>query len=392
MNLLGRAVDLLPADDPDRRELLCELALAVRNAGDARRVEETLDEAVRAAVAASDRRVELRARVELANARMYGNLETGSDAVKLARTAIEELEPFADDRSLGRAWLLLGNAQGSFHGDNVALADAAARAAEHYRRSGWSPSSCLGALASALYYGPLPVVEAIGRCKVLLQEHAGDHASEVNVVLWLGGLEAMRGNFDEARSLVDRSEQIYEELGQVTSSAITEILRGGIELLAGQPDAAESLYRAGCDACMRFEEWAMVASRAGELADVLYLLGRYDEAEEWAGLARKHSGSEDRDAESTWRGVEARLAARRGDFDVADRLALEAVAIAEQTDALNHRAKLLLDRAEVSRLAGREAEAADAVKRAVAQYELKGNIAAAAQARLLLDRAGLAST
>jgi class 3 adenylate cyclase len=391
-NLLGRAVDLLPDADPGRRELLCELALAIRNTGDFDRVEEVLTEAVRAAVAADDRRVELRARVELAYARMYANLETGSDATELARTAIAELEAFADDRSLGRAWLLLGSAKGAFHGENAALADAAAKAAVHYRRSGWSPSSCVGALASALAYGPLPVEEAVDRCNGLLQEHAGDRASEANIVVWLGALEAMRGNFDNARLLMGRCQEIYEELGQVTGFPNSETVRGGIELLAGQFAAAEIAYRASCEAWIRYEDWAEVASRAGELADVLYLLGRYEEAEEWVGLAREHSGPEDRDAEATWRGVEARLAARRGAFDVAYQLAAEALAIAEQTDALNHRAKLHLDHAEVLRLGGGDAEAADAVRRAIQLYELKGNVVAASQARLLLDAGRVAIT
>ena len=136
----------------------------------------------------------------------------------------------------------------------------------------------------------------------------------------------------------------------------------------------------------------MVASRAGELADVLYMLGRYDEAEGWASLAHEHSGAEDRDAESTWRGVQARLAARRGEFEVADRLATEALAIVDQTDALNHRAKLLLDYADVLRLAGRDAEAVEAVRRAIQLYELKGNIVAAGQARLLLGPVSVPTT
>jgi DNA-binding SARP family transcriptional activator len=391
-NLLGRAVDLLPVDNPERRELLCELAVAVRNTGDFERVEEILEEAVRAAVAADDRRVELRARVELASARLFANLETGSDAAELARAAIEELEPLADDRALGRAWLLLGHAQGTFHGDNTAMADAATKALVHYRRSGWSPSSCMGALASALYYGSLPVQDAIGRCHVLLGEHADDRASEVNIMLWLSGLEGMRGNFSEARSLVDRCEEIYEQLGQVTGFPHSEAVRGGIELLAGRPDAAETAYRASCEAWVRYEDWAQVASRAGELADVLYVLGRYDEAEDSVGLARKHSEPEDRDAEATWRGVEARLAARRGAFDLADRLAAEALAIVEQTDALNHRAKLHLDHAEVLRLGGRDVQAVDAVTRAIRLYELKGNVAGAAQARLELDSVSVPTT
>jgi hypothetical protein len=60
------------------------------------------------------------------------------------------------------------------------------------------------------------------------------------------------------------------------------------------------------------------------------------------------------------------------------------VALTEQTDALNNRAKVLLDRAEVLRLAGRAGEAAECVKRGLAQFEAKGNVVAAEKTRLML--------
>ncbi len=88
-----------------------------------------------------------------------------------------------------------------------------------------------------------------------------------------------------------------------------------------------------------------------------------------------------------WRGVEAKLLARRGDFAEAEALAREAVRLAGQTDALNQRARLALDLAEVLALAGRSEDATELVEEASSLYELKGNTPAADEARRILHEA-----
>jgi hypothetical protein len=62
-------------------------------------------------------------------------------------------------------------------------------------------------------------------------------------------------------------------------------------------------------------------------------------------------------------------------------LAREAVSLAEPTDNLNGHAAALLSLAEVLRLSGEQREADDAVLRAMALYEQKGNLAAVSKAR-----------
>ena len=61
-----------------------------------------------------------------------------------------------------------------------------------------------------------------------------------------------------------------------------------------------------------------------------------------------------------------------------------------RTDALNLRAKLQLDHAEVLRSAGRQDAARDAVRRAVELYGAKGNDVAAGSAGRLLEAKALA--
>jgi hypothetical protein len=71
----------------------------------------------------------------------------------------------------------------------------------------------------------------------------------------------------------------------------------------------------------------------------------------------------------------------------ADQLAREAVALAERTDMLNLRAAALLDLAATERAGGRPDDGSAATRRALALYERKGNLAAAAAVRALLGAA-----
>jgi tetratricopeptide (TPR) repeat protein len=319
---------------------------------------------------------------------LFGHSPDVTETLELAEEAIAFLESRSDDRSLGRAWLLVAFARGNFQCDNTALEEAGLKAAEHYRRSGWSPSICVGSVAGALLYGPRPVDEAIEICERLLQEHREDRASEAGILVPLGALYAMRGRIDEANAAIDQADRIYEELGQSRAAIACNQVRGEIELLAGRFEVAESKFRASCDACARLHEYAELASRAAELADVLSSLGRDDEAEDWVQTSRDHADESDRHAEASWRSVAAKLLARNGMHAEAETLAREAIRIAEPTDGLNQKAKLSADLAEVLRSRGQEKEAAEALETAVRLYELKGNRVGADHTRGLLIAAG----
>jgi hypothetical protein len=84
-------------------------------------------------------------------------------------------------------------------------------------------------------------------------------------------------------------------------------------------------------------------------------------------------------------GVPARLLARRRRFEEAERLAREGVAVAANCEFVVLHADVLLDLAEVLRLAGRPDEAEAATAEAVNIYERKGNVAAAERARALAE-------
>jgi len=380
INLLGRATSLLPAEAPACRELLCELAVVLRAAGEVAEAERVLEQAIESAVGAGDRRVELRAGLELGSVRLFTDPEgRGDEILQLAEQAIPVFERLEDDRSLGRAWMLVGYVHGGLHCQIAAWQDAAERGLVHYRTSGWSSSTCIGAIAAALFYGPTPVEQAIARCEELREDPASGRGGEATVLAFLAGLEAQAGRLDEARALLSEAQRGYEELGRVVALAsLCGPLRSGIELLAGNQPAAESILRASCETLQRLREESYLSTRAAELAEVIYGQGRYLEAEEWADVSERHAASDDVSAQILWRAVRAKLLARRGALAEAESLARDAVGRAEATDALNQHARALLDLAEVLRLDGRNDEAAAAGGAALALYARKGNLAAAA--------------
>jgi tetratricopeptide (TPR) repeat protein len=112
------------------------------------------------------------------------------------------------------------------------------------------------------------------------------------------------------------------------------------------------------------------------------MLGRYDEAEPFALLARDFAADEkDPAGQMFWRQVLALVEAHRGNYAEAERLAREAVAIGGDTDGLNGQGDALCDLAEVLLAAGRADEADATFGEALERYERKQNFAQAAQVR-----------
>jgi len=385
VNLLGRATALLPAGIP-RGEALCELAIALRTAGHLDRAEAALEEMI-AESSGHDRRLELRARIELAQIGLLVDPEgQPAELLELASKAIPLFEELGDDRALGRTWLRVAYVRGGVLGNNRERQEAAERALVHYRRSGWSPATCLGELGAALYHGPTPVAEAVRRCEELLEDAVSDRASAENVLVFKGGLESMRGRFGEARQLVTTARSTFEEIGLTTTIAnFCGAMSGAIEMDDGDYVTAEAILRESCESLEQMQEHALLASRAAELAEALCALGRFDEAAQWILLSQRHTGSDDMDAQSACRAVSALVKAGTGALDEAEELSRAAVALAETTDMLNRRGRTLLVLAEVLRLQGRVEEAAQPIEEASRMFERKGNLVSAKRAHMLRD-------
>jgi DNA-binding SARP family transcriptional activator len=384
VSLLGRAVSLLPGDDQQRTEALCELGVAQQAAGDVAG-EATLIEAVASAEKSADRRLELRALTELAYSRLFTDREADvNELLELVRQAIPLFEQFGDDRALGRAWRHVGYARGSLEGHCAEWLKASEHALVFYRRSGWSASGCLANVGAALFYGPTPVSEGVVRCEELLAETT-DRLGTANVLAFLGGLHALADRFDDAFAFLTEAETIYGELAQVFARADNSArILGRTHRLAGDPQSAERAFRECCETLERARDNAALATVAAEFGQSLYSEGRYAEASDWARLAEERVLKGDVVAQASWRGLRARLLAQEGLHAEAEALASKALRMAEQTDALTLHGDVLLDVAEVLRLAERHAEAAAHIEHALNLFDAKENAASERIARSML--------
>jgi tetratricopeptide (TPR) repeat protein len=379
VGLLERATDLLPADSSLARDLACELGLALRAGGEAQRATDALTRAERAAALAGDAHVELRAQMELSFLRSLEDTgRSDEELLAVIQTAIPAFEALRDDRALGRAWLLSGFVHGGRHLRCRAWEESSERALDAYRRAGLPVATCLGQLSQALYQGPTPAPEAIARCEHLLADETVGPAGEANVLVFLGGLLAMRGQLEEARAHVGRAREIFDELGQVgPAAALCGGVGGAIEVLAGDWAAAEQVLLESCKSLQRARLHSTFATRAGELAAAIYEQGRFAEADTWARAAERAAAKDDVDARLAWQPVRAKLLARSGEHADAERVARAAVVAAQDTDALNKRARVLLDLVEVLRLRGRADDTHDLIEDARRDFEQKGNLAGA---------------
>jgi DNA-binding SARP family transcriptional activator len=380
-NLLSRSATLLPAADEERRELLCELGIALNTAGESVRAAAALEEAASIAARAGDRRVELRARMEQLARRLLDEAGAATELLELVEQAIPLFESLGDHRSLGRAWMLAGWVQGGTYARHVEWRHSAERALVEYRSAGWPPATCVGQIAAAAYGGPTHAAAGAARCLELLQNDVDDRAGEANVTAHLGGFEAMLGRFDEAEASLARSRSLYLDLGRAPTVITTVApIQAAAARLAGKPEAAEAILQGSCASLKESHLWFNLATQAAELADVLALLGRDAEANAWCEIAKRRALDEDLGAQIAWRVAAARSLTNVGRTKKALTVAREAVALAAATDAVNLRATVYLVLARALGAAGDAAGAENAFCTALRLFEEKGNAAAVARA------------
>jgi class 3 adenylate cyclase/tetratricopeptide (TPR) repeat protein len=380
VNLLQRGSALLAPGDPDRAHALCELGFAQRFAGDSQAGETTLRKAVQEAASAGDRALELRALIELAHLELF-SAGVADELVELVAEAVPVFQAADDDRALGRAWRTLGYVRGAMQGRCDDWRESVERALVHYRRSGWSTSGCLSEIAAAVFYGPMPVEEGLRRCQDLLAD-ATDRLGTAYVLVYVGGLSGLIAQFDHAHALLDEAEAIHHELGELYALANNSgRIRGQLHLLAGDPEAAESVLRACCETFGRAGDAAALSTVASDLGQALYEQKRLREAGEWNRLASEQAPPTDVVAQFSWRSLGAKLLAQEGRVVEAEALGLAALAIVETTDALTSHGHVLLDLATVLVKADRSADAAARLDAASTLFGRKGNTASVHLAR-----------
>jgi class 3 adenylate cyclase/tetratricopeptide (TPR) repeat protein len=383
VNLLGRAAQLLPEEDPTRLELLPDLATALTEVGELSQADSILVETVEAARAVGNERLEWRSRLARASVQVWMG-GSQQQAAAVAEQAVEAFARLGDELGLARAWNLAAITR-LWVGTTGAAEEAWLHAIDHARRaeSLGEEAHALSWLLIGTWMGPTPVENGVRRCREIL-DHAPSRQVEAMALLEQGPLLAMCGRFSEARELFQRGEEIIEDLGLAILAAGLSQERFDIEMLAGDVEAAEVELRRACEILKQLGEKGFLSTRAALLAHALCAQGRYEEAGPFIEIAAEAGSEDDRATQALWRAARAKVLARQGEIDEALRLAREAVALVAETDWLNTRGDALFDLAEVLDLAEKPDQAAARIAEALHLYERKGNIVAAGKARELL--------
>ena len=294
-----------------------------------------------------------------------------------ARRRLEEAE---DHAGLAQIWWALGFGVANSRGRADDWATASLQAQYHSRVAGRSgPSADIGI---ALVIGSRPADEALEVVDRLLAE-----TPSAWLLLNRAWLLAMLERNDEAwRIATDANVKLREQ----SDARWGEWILAELSTLAGDHEDASNRLRILCEWIEAVEQRAYLDYYLARLGRSLCPLGRFDEAEQFAELARALEKEGD---PNIWRQVLARVHAHRGELAEAERLARDAVVESERTDSLDDQCLALWDLAEVLAVWGRADEAAEALEQALDRCRRKKNLALTSQvvARIEALRADLSA-
>jgi class 3 adenylate cyclase/tetratricopeptide (TPR) repeat protein len=384
VNLVSRAVALLPPEDPLRVELIPNVRVVQGLGGDMVWADRVLTQAVEAAAATGDRQLAAHAFVQRGFLRLFTETEVApAELIDAAENSIAVFEQLRDELGLARAWRLKAQAHYLARRGGPSV-DASERALEHVRLAGdrFEEREIVEWLLVALLLGPAPAAEAAARCERLLAESADHSLLQAEILGALASLVAIQGRTGEADEHIARSRAIMNDVGE--RIWLVSLWWSFVCLWRGDALAAEHELRPGYDALKKLGETSNFSGFSHALASAGYMQGRYDEAEQFTRESEHSSRPNDVDSHVHWRSTRAKLLARRGELDAAQRLAREALEFASQSDFHLAHADALTDLGEVLDLAGDAEAAAAAVEHAIHFYEQKGNAVSAARARVRL--------
>ena len=378
INLISRAAALLPPDDPERIELVPNVRAIQGMTGDVGWADGILS----AALESGDEELRARALVQRGLLRLFTDeAATADELIAGAEEAIRVFTDRADDLGLARAWRLVAAAHylARHAGPSV---DAAERALAHARsaRDQLEVEENVEWLAVGLALGPTPAPEALGRIEPLLEDAGEDRFLEATLCSLRGSLTAISGRGEEAEESFARARRALDGR-DLHRNGYFAIHLGIAAPALSHKAGVEREQRAGCDALEEMGEKTMYSTVAAMFSRTLFAEGRYDEAERYTRTSEAAAHPNDVLSHIFWRSTRAKILAHRGEFGVAEDLARQAVAFAEQSDFLNGHAEALMDLAEVLELAGKPDQAAASIDQALALYERKGNIVMAERAR-----------
>jgi tetratricopeptide (TPR) repeat protein len=389
-NLLHRAIALLADDDPLRLPMLPDVGEVLLEQGKFAEAKAIVDEAHTKAEAIGNQRVAAAAVLTRMQLQQHSG-DSGSSWVdatqELTTTTIPMLEAEGAHAELARAWRLVAMVQQS-SGHLGEAVGTIAKVIEHARLAGddrLMTRSALGLTLCAIY-GPTPVAEAIQQCEALIAGDFGDRQVQSLVICKIAHLHAMNGDPETGRQSAREARAVLRDLGQGVRSASSSLDLAMVEMLAGDPAAAEREVRDDVEMLEAMGETYFLSTMVAVLAWAVRDQGRDDEALELTRTAESTAAPDDIDAQVMWRCVRAPILARKGKIEEAETMAQAALDLARQTDLPGLLGFALSELAVVLRLAGRFEDARRLLVEAMEIYSRKGDVSSSGMVTAALER------
>ena len=381
INLLDRALEVLPPESPLRLNLQCDLGLALSDRGDFARSEDVLSAAMTAAEAQNEPALAEVARMRSIWTRLLGGGAEMEQSRAEIEDSIQRLEAIKHETGLAEAYSLLGTTL-MWRGRCADAMEFLESSASYAHRAGADRfvSRSLSWLVVASFWGPMTVSDGLLLCDRVLGE-SNDRYIEAFANTVKGCLLMMAGDWETGEALEDSGRKQLEELGQQVTAGSTRMASARVLFLAGRFGEAEERLRLGYEMLEAIGEKGYLSTTAAVLAVVLCTEGRHDEAERYVQEARELGAEDDLTTQIYWRCAQAEVHANRGELSEAFRLLDEVQNQLDPTDFADDRAAALMSRAVVERAAGDRDRARITLERALDLLEQKGDVTGAAGVR-----------
>ena len=274
------------------------------------------EEAIEAAERRGDRRIRAHALVVLLEWQsVTGQAGEADRAQRVAEDARAVFEEAGDELGLARAWSLFG--QADFARDQMNRAHAAyKRALEHAQRAQHErlQARVLDWANAALLWGPATSTRSPGKAsKRSIGPAPMATGTSRRTYLATHSVSAMQcGDALTGPRQIVEAKAILEDLGLLLWRGHVSFSAGYVELLAGDPSAAEREWRQGYELLEATGERYIQTLNAACIALALCLQTRWSEADHWATVSEELAPADAANLQGWWRAARTTVLATRG--------------------------------------------------------------------------------